>query len=116
MEPPKVQEKKKPGHTIEQLFVLYAKFHNIRPDADGKTISLRQIDKWFRQAKLFDKTKLTTTDTGVHFFKFKKKALTPADFYKFLEDLCESKEMDLEEVKDKLVVCGVPGKAAMATD
>lgn len=106
------QEQKKPPHTMEQLFVLYSKFQNIRPDVDGKSITLRQIDKWFRQAKLFEKTKLTTTDTGVQFFKFKKKQLTLNEFQKFLEELCETKEMDLEELKDKLLFSGVPGKAA----
>lgn len=115
----KNQEQKKPPHTIDQLFIMYSKFQNIRQDIDGKTITLRQIDKWFRQAKLFDKTnpnQLTTTDTGVQFFKFKKKHLTLDEFQKFLEDLCETKEIDLEEVKDKLLFSGVPGKAAGATD
>lgn len=36
----------------------------------GPTIALSQIDKWFKQAKVFNK-KFSTTDTGICFGKLK---------------------------------------------
>lgn len=53
---------------LDQQFINFAKFGDTK--ADGKTITLTQIDKWFKQAPVFDK-KLTTTDTGIAFNKFK---------------------------------------------
>lgn len=33
-------------------------------------ITLRQLDKWLDQAEILDMNKITTTDTGMLFFKF----------------------------------------------
>lgn len=55
--------------SLEQQFVNFAKFGDTK--ADGKTITLTQSDKWMKQAKLIDGKKITTTDTGIAFNKFK---------------------------------------------
>lgn len=49
-------------------FMDFAKFGDAK--ADGKTIHLKNADKWMKQANLFTKT-FTTTDTGICFAKFK---------------------------------------------
>jgi len=53
---------------LEQ-FRAFAKFGDSK--ADGKLISLSQSDKWMKQAKIIDGKKITTTDTGIYFKKFK---------------------------------------------
>lgn len=53
---------------LEQQFINFSKFGDTK--SDGTTITLTLIDKWFKQAQIFDK-KITTTDTGITFNKFK---------------------------------------------
>lgn len=55
--------------TLEQQFILFSKFGDTK--SDGKTITLTQCDKWMKQAKIIDGKKVTTTDTGICFNKFK---------------------------------------------
>lgn len=55
-------------HSLKELFEAYSKFGD--PKSDGKSITLSNCDKWFKQAKVFDK-KLTTVDTGICFKKMK---------------------------------------------
>lgn len=56
------------NHSLKELFEAYSKFGD--PKSDGKSITLSNSDKWFKQAKVFDK-KLTTVDTGICFKKMK---------------------------------------------
>ena len=56
---------------LETMFVFFSKFGD--PEADGKTITLSQNDKWMRHAKVLDMKTVTTTDTGVCFNKFRYK-------------------------------------------
>lgn len=56
------------SHSLKELFEAYSKFGD--PKSDGKSITLSNSDKWFKQAKVFDK-KLTTVDTGICFKKMK---------------------------------------------
>lgn len=49
-------------------FRQFSKFGDSK--SDGKMITLSQSDKWMKQAKVIDK-KITTTDTGIYFKKFK---------------------------------------------
>ncbi|CAG9772776.1 unnamed protein product [Ceutorhynchus assimilis] len=91
---------------LKEQFVSFAKFGDTK--ADGKTITLTQIDKWFKQAQVFDK-KLTTTDTGIAFGKFKAKIITLENFEKFIDDLAGQKKMSGEEIRQKLIDCGTPG-------
>lgn len=57
-----------PMPAIKDRFAEFARFGDAK--ADGKTINLKNADKWMKQANLFDK-KFTTTDTGICFAKFK---------------------------------------------
>ncbi|XP_030749203.1 TPPP family protein CG45057-like [Sitophilus oryzae] len=91
---------------LDQQFINFAKFGDTK--ADGKTITLTQIDKWFKQAQVFDK-KLTQTDTGITFNKFKSKTINFQNFNAFIEDLAGQKKMTPDEIKDKLMECGPPG-------
>ena len=55
---------------LKDQFEAFAKFGD--KAADGKTIKLSQSDKWFKQAKVIDGKKVTTTDTGIAFRKISK--------------------------------------------
>ena len=55
---------------LKEQFEAFAKFGD--KAADGKTIKLSQSDKWFKQAKVIDGKKITTTDTGIAFRKISK--------------------------------------------
>ena len=55
---------------LKEQFEAFAKFGD--KSADGKTIKLSQSDKWFKQAKVIDPKKITTTDTGIAFRKISK--------------------------------------------
>lgn len=50
-------------------FKLFSKFGDTK--SDGKSLTLSQSDKWMKQAKVIDGKKITTTDTGIYFKKFK---------------------------------------------
>lgn len=91
---------------LDQQFANFSKFGDTK--SDGKTITLSQIDKWFKQANVIDK-KLTTTDTGITFNKFKSKTINYTEFLNFLEDLAQQKNIPVENIKDKLQTCGLPG-------
>ena len=56
------------GPTLASQFRAFSKFGDSK--SDGKMITLSQSDKWMKQAGVIDK-KITTTDTGIHFKKFK---------------------------------------------
>lgn len=63
------------GLTLEQQFENFSKFGDTK--SDGTTITLTQADKWMKQAKVIDGKKITTTDTGIAFNKFKYYSLLP---------------------------------------
>lgn len=94
------------GIKLEHQFANFAKFGDTR--SDGKSITLKNIDKWFKQAQIFDK-KLTTTDTGITFNKFKSRTISFSEFLAFLEDLSKQKNIPVDEIKGKLQTCGIPG-------
>lgn len=94
------------GMRLDQQFANFSKFGDTR--SDGKTITLTQIDKWFKQAQVIDK-KLTTTDTGICFNKFKARTINYNDFLAFIEDLAKEKNIPVENIKEKLQNCGLPG-------
>ncbi|KAK3926944.1 Tubulin polymerization-promoting protein-like protein [Frankliniella fusca] len=93
--------------SLEAQFEAFSKFGDSR--SDGKTITLTQSDKWMKQAKLIDGKKITTTDTGIQFNKFKSKNIDFKTFVKYLEELASVKKMDVNDLKSKLVDCGLPG-------
>lgn len=53
---------------LDKMFVLFSKAGDEK--SDGTRITLRRCDFWLKQANVIDK-KLTTTVTGLCFFKFK---------------------------------------------
>ena len=55
---------------LREQFEAFAKFGD--KSADGKSIKLSQSDKWFKQAKVIDPKKISTTDTGIAFRKISK--------------------------------------------
>ncbi|XP_040573133.1 tubulin polymerization-promoting protein homolog [Lepeophtheirus salmonis] len=94
---------------FKEQFEAYSKFGD--KSSDGKTIKLSQGDKWFKQAKLFDGKKLSTTDTGIAFRKVGKNAvkLSFTDWNKYLDELSSTKKMSSDTIKSKLTLCGKPG-------
>uniref|UniRef100_A0A1B0A6E6 Tubulin polymerization-promoting protein homolog n=1 Tax=Glossina pallidipes TaxID=7398 RepID=A0A1B0A6E6_GLOPL len=92
--------------TFLDQFRAFSKFGDTK--SDGKHITLSQSDKWMKQAKVIDK-KITTTDTGIHFKKFKALKISYGDYNKFLDDLAKTRKVDLEEIKKKMINCGSPG-------
>lgn len=93
--------------SLQQQFVNYSKFGDTR--SDGKTITLTNTDKWMKQAQLIDGKRITTTDTGIAFNKFKSRTIDFEQFLAFLEDLAERKNVDLQEMQDLMAGCGLPG-------
>ena len=57
------------GGTFLSSFKAFSKFGDSK--SDGKLITLSQSDKWMKQAKVIDGKKITTTDTGIYFKKYK---------------------------------------------
>ncbi|XP_030239519.1 TPPP family protein CG45057 isoform X2 [Drosophila navojoa] len=113
-------EETAPKVTFADQFKAFSKFGDSK--SDGRQITLSQSDKWMKQAKVFDK-QITTTDTGIHFKKFKALKITLPDYNKFLEDLAKTKKVELATIKQKMASCGAPGvqqvsagKAAAAVD
>ncbi|RZC39396.1 p25-alpha domain containing protein [Asbolus verrucosus] len=92
--------------SLEQQFANFSKFGDTK--SDGKTITLTQLDKWFKQGQVIGK-KITTTDTGICFNKFKSKTIDFTTFNKFLEDLASQKSIPVAELTEKLTTCGLPG-------
>ncbi|XP_032776719.1 tubulin polymerization-promoting protein homolog [Daphnia magna] len=94
-------------NSLAEMFRAFAKFGDSK--ADGKAISLSQSDKWMKQAKVIDGKKITATDTGIYFKKYKSLKLGLTDYQKFLEDLAKAKKVELAEIRDKMIQCGIPG-------
>nr|BAN21026.1 conserved hypothetical protein [Riptortus pedestris] len=93
--------------TFQSQFQLFSKFGD--RESDGRHIKLSQSDKWMRQAKVIDGKKITSTDTGICFKKFKHQKLSEDEYNVFIEDLATSKGFDVSELKVKMVNCGAPG-------
>ncbi|XP_034108705.1 tubulin polymerization-promoting protein homolog isoform X1 [Drosophila sulfurigaster albostrigata] len=95
-----------PKVTFSDQFKAFSKFGDTK--SDGKLITLSQSDKWMKQAKVIDK-QITTTDTGIHFKKFKAMKISLPDYNKFLDDLAKTKKVELATIKSKMAGCGAPG-------
>ncbi|XP_075224119.1 tubulin polymerization-promoting protein-like isoform X2 [Lycorma delicatula] len=93
--------------TFKECFRAFSKFGDTK--SDGKFITLSQSDKWMKQAKIIDGKKITTTDSGIYFKKFKQQKLNFTDYEKFLADLVKSKNMNIDEVKRQMGASGAPG-------
>ncbi|XP_072399573.1 tubulin polymerization-promoting protein homolog [Diabrotica undecimpunctata] len=84
-----------------------------KKDLLTKTIHLKQIDFWFKQAGVISKD-LTRTDTGLAYCKFQVKGILFADFLAMLDDLAATKELAVEDIKIQLQSCGLPGASKTA--
>ncbi|XP_065353316.1 tubulin polymerization-promoting protein homolog [Cloeon dipterum] len=91
---------------LQEQFSLFAKFGDSKNN--GSTITLKNADKWFKQANVIAK-KITTTDTGIAFNKFKSKTMDFPTFLRYLEEF--KNKMDPDEIRERLVDCGPPGTA-----
>nr|CAI5840723.1 unnamed protein product [Callosobruchus analis] len=63
--------------TLEAQFIIFAK-HGERK-SDGTTITLIQVDFWFKQAGIIDR-RVTTRDVALCFNKLKTKRISFAEF------------------------------------
>ncbi|KAK4876814.1 hypothetical protein RN001_009320 [Aquatica leii] len=96
--------------SLDSQFSAFARYaEGSACSTDGERITLTNADIWLKQAKLLDGKLITLTDTGVCFYKMKKRTISYKEFLKFLEDLALTKKMDLSELKTKLCDCGLPG-------
>lgn len=75
-------------------------------------IPLSQSDKWLISARILDMVTLTTTDTGLAFFKFRKRALSYKEYLMYLNDLAETHNLNLETMKHNMQMCGKPKQTA----
>lgn len=90
---------------------FYLAFCQLHPTADIMEVYLlafSQLNKWFVTAKIIDMSRVTTTDAFLCFFQFQKSAIDYDEFLVFLGDLCEIKNLDLDEIKYKLQTCTKP--------
>ncbi|XP_067142096.1 tubulin polymerization-promoting protein homolog [Centruroides vittatus] len=100
---------------FEEQFRNFAKFGDAK--STGETITLSNSDKWFKQSKVIDGKTITTTDTGIYFKQISKakKALNLNEYNQFLETVAKNKKLSLDEMKEKLTSCGLPGTSRTTT-
>uniref|UniRef100_A0A8D8W6W4 TPPP family protein CG45057 n=1 Tax=Cacopsylla melanoneura TaxID=428564 RepID=A0A8D8W6W4_9HEMI len=101
------------GGTVKTLpkafrenFKLFSKFGDTK--SDGKSLTLSQSDKWMKQAKVIDGKKITTTDTGIYFKKFKSLKIGLSDYHKFIESLAKAKTVSEDDLIQKMADSGTP--------
>ncbi|XP_064466740.1 tubulin polymerization-promoting protein homolog isoform X3 [Ornithodoros turicata] len=97
-----------PTASFEAQFKAFAKFGDSK--STGEAITLSNSDKWFKQGKVIDGKKITTTDTGIYFKQVAKtkKALAIKDYEQFLQIIGKNKKVEVEDIKQKLRTCGPP--------
>lgn len=100
------EEEEDEGPTLSKQFVAFVKYK--QAENKGTHILLSQSDFWMTQAEVIQGRELTTTDTGVCFFRFKKYKLDFQEYEQFLSALAAYKKIPLEEIIYKLVNCGLP--------
>lgn len=67
-------------------------------------IPLSQSNKWLMSAGILDMIKLTTTNTGLAFFKFRKRALSYDEYLIYLKDLATSYNLNFEDMKHRMQI------------
>ncbi|XP_043517373.1 tubulin polymerization-promoting protein homolog [Frieseomelitta varia] len=97
---------------LNEMFKAYCEMDIISFEQNVDLLPLSQSDKWLISARILDMVTLTTTDTGLAFFKFRRRALSFEEYLQYLKDLAESRNIDFEEMKYKMQTCGKPKKAA----
>lgn len=71
-------------------------------------LPLSQIDQWLKDANILDMENLTTTETGLLFFKIRTRAIPYETFLVFLRDLAKLKNLNLQELREKLLLSKKP--------
>ncbi|GLV33929.1 ringmaker [Carabus blaptoides fortunei] len=94
------------GPTLKDIFSAFSKFGDSK--SDGTAITLSNSDKWMKQANVIGK-KITTTDTGICFNKFKSRTLNLPTYEKYLAELAKYKNVEVDEIINKMISCGTPG-------
>ncbi|XP_076684131.1 tubulin polymerization-promoting protein homolog [Andrena cerasifolii] len=93
---------------LREMFDAYCEMDPISSAKSVQLLPLSQSDKWLISARILDMVTLMTTDTGLAFFKFRKRALSFDEYMTYLNDLATLKDLNLEELKYKLQTCGKP--------
>lgn len=88
--------------SFEEQFMKFADARSF-----GRLITLRQIDRWMRQANVFDE-KISPVDTSGHYKRMKSAKLNFFQYENFLQNLASGKEVGFDEMKNKLIGCGEP--------
>ncbi|XP_076322401.1 tubulin polymerization-promoting protein homolog [Tachypleus tridentatus] len=101
--------------SFSEVFKAFAKFGDSK--SAGETITLSNSDKWFKQAKVIDGKKITTTDTGIYFKQAakNKKSLNTFEYNQFLEIIAKNKKVSVDEIKQKLATSGPPATTRTTT-
>lgn len=89
----------------------FAAYCRMDPLSDAKKVNLlplSQLNVWLTSARILDMSRVTTTDTGLFFFKFRKRAISYEELLVFVKDLTSTKGLDLEDTKKKMQTCGIP--------
>jgi len=96
------------GEDFAEMFKQFAKFGDSK--SQGDSISLSNSDRWWKQAKVIDGRRITTTDTGIYFRKISKtkRTLTFNEYQNFVEGIAKTKKIPIQEIKQKLCNCGPP--------
>ncbi|CAK9817992.1 Tubulin polymerization-promoting protein homolog [Anthophora plagiata] len=97
---------------LEDMFVAYCQMDPVSFEQNVELLPLSQSDKWLISARILNMITLTTTDTGLAFFKFRKRALNYDEYLTYLEDLATTRNLDFEDMKYKMQTCGMPKKAS----
>lgn len=89
-------------------FIAYCSMDPVSRSMDVLLIPLSQSNKWLMSAGVLDMIKLTTTNTGLAFFKFRKRALSYDEYLTYLKDLATSHNLDFEDMKHRMQTSGKP--------
>ncbi|XP_011705182.1 PREDICTED: uncharacterized protein LOC105460436 [Wasmannia auropunctata] len=93
---------------LEEMFAAYCNMDPISRRMNVLLIPLSQSNKWLISARILDMDKLTTTNTGLAFFKFRKRALSYEEYLTYLKDLAMLYNLNFEDMKYRLQISGKP--------
>ncbi|XP_057318693.1 tubulin polymerization-promoting protein homolog [Microplitis mediator] len=93
---------------LREMFEAYCQLDTLADVIEVDLLSFSQLNKWLVDANVIDESRVTTTDAFLCFFQFKKRAISYDEFLVYLEDLADTKELNLSRIKYKLQTCGKP--------
>lgn len=89
---------------LEEMFTAYCSMDPVSQHMGVSLIPLSQSNKWLMSAGILDMIKLTTTNTGLAFFKFRKRALSYDEYLIYLKDLATSYNLNFEDMKHRMQI------------